>query len=252
MGDKTSSRAEAQRARILEQLRRVEAEIAARAARPGLPARVQALKAYQQRRFERSYADLLAVPRYAAAAQFFLDELYGPADFSRRDAQFARVVPALVRLFPAEVVDTVAQLAELHGLSEQLDSAMGAQLLDRPRFDAADYARAWQAAATPAQRERQIELLLSVGLALDALTRKPLLRQALRMMRGPATAAGLAELQRFLESGFDTFKAMGGAADFLDTVAWRERALAAALFSPQAPQRVADCPAGDSVLGQLP
>ena len=32
--------------------------------------------------------------RYAGAARFFLDELYGPGDFSQRDAQFARVVPA--------------------------------------------------------------------------------------------------------------------------------------------------------------
>ena len=46
-----------------------------------------------------------------------LDELYGPQDFSDRDAQFARVVPALVRLFPQELVETVAVLARLHALS---------------------------------------------------------------------------------------------------------------------------------------
>ena len=39
----------------------------------------------------------------------------------------------------------------------------------------------------------------------------PLLRNALRLMRGPARAAGLAELQHTLESGFDIFKAMKGA-----------------------------------------
>ena len=61
------------------------------------------------------------------AARFFLDDLYGPRDFSERDAQFARIVPALVRLFPHEIVGTVQALAALHALSERLDSAMAAR-----------------------------------------------------------------------------------------------------------------------------
>ncbi len=58
------------------------------------------------------------------AARFFLDDLYGPEDFTRRDEQFARVVPGLVRLFPQEIVGTVISLGELHALSEQFDTAM--------------------------------------------------------------------------------------------------------------------------------
>lgn len=235
---------------ILQHLQGVERERQRRLADPVLGARVQALKRYQQQRFARSYADLLASPRYAAAARFFLEELYGPGDFSSRDAQFARVVPALVRLFPDQVVQTVARLAELHALSEGLDSAMALALRAEP-WSAASYVQAWQAVGQPAQRQQQIELTLAVGLALDELTHKPLLRQALRMMRGPATAAGLADLQHFLETGFDTFKAMKGARDFLDTVRQREQNLAAALFAATVPTETA-CPAGDDRLGQLP
>jgi len=73
--------------------------------------------------------------------------------------------------------------------------------------------------------------MLDVGQALDALTRKPLLRHSLRLMRGPAMAAGLSALQRFLETGFDTFRAMRGAEGLLDTIARRERSLAAELFA---------------------
>jgi hypothetical protein len=79
-------------------------------------------------------------------------------------------------------------------------------------------------------RERQIALMLAVGSALDRYTRNPLLRHSLRLMRGPAHAMGLGTLQEFLESGFDTFRDMRGAAFFLDTVATRERDLAARLF----------------------
>ena len=55
----------------------------------------------------------------------------------------------------------------------------------------------------------------------------------LRMMRAPATAAGLGSLQRFLETGFDTFAAMArgdGARRFLATIGQREKALIENLF----------------------
>jgi hypothetical protein len=84
--------------------------------------------------------------------------------------------------------------------------------------------------AGPPERERQIALMLLVGTALEGYTRNPLLRHSLRLMRGPAQAAGLGALQSFLERGFDTFRAMRGASEFLGVVSSRERTLAASLF----------------------
>jgi hypothetical protein len=229
---------------ILLDLAIVDGERQRRRADPVLGASVAALKFYQQERFRRTYADLLASAEYATAARFFLDELYGPRDFSDRDAQFARVVPAMVRLFGEDIVDTVAALAALHALSEQLDSR--AAVLLAPPIDAQAYGSAWRGAGTPPERERQIALTLRVGNDLERLTRKPLLRQSLRLMRGPAAAAGLGALQRFLESGFETFRAMRHPGHFLGCIASRERALADALFAP-----TGDAGA-TAVLGQLP
>ncbi|MBE0549038.1 MAG: hypothetical protein IH627_15595 [Rubrivivax sp.] len=215
---------------ILHSLQEVAAERARRQADPGLAARVREVKHYQHQRFQRTYADLLASARYARSAQFFLDDLYGPEDFTQRDEQFARVVPGLVRMFPRELVGTVTALGELHALSEQFDTAMGA-VIDSAALGDAEYAAAWRTVGRPADRERQIALMLAVGSALDRYTRNPLLRTSLRIMRGPAAAAGLGALQGFLERGFDTFREMRGASEFLDTVAARERELAARLFS---------------------
>ncbi len=225
---------------LLAPLRQVDAERERRAAEPELAARVQALKSYQQRRFAHTYADLLATPRYAAATRFFLHELYGPGDYRQRDAQFARVIPTLTRLFPAEVVDTVAKLAQLHALSERLDTRMG-EHLPSPEVTAREYAIAWRACGEPVARQQQIDLTMAVGESLDRLTRKPLLRQSLKLMRGPAQMAGLGALQTFLESGFDTFREMRGAGEFLSTVRHRESTLADDLFQ-----------ANPLVLGQLP
>jgi len=234
---------------ILQHLSAVESERLRRVGNPSLQARVTAVKTYQQQRFAHTYADLLASPRYRDVARFFLDELYGPKDFAERDAQFARVVPALTRLFPSDVLSTVESLAALHALSESLDSAMG-DAVAGTALTAADYLAAWQACGRRADRERQVALTVKIGESLDQLTRRLLLRQSLRMMRVPARAAGLSSLQSFLESGFDTFHAMRGAAEFLKTVRSREMALMQALFASEA---VADgTPARAAALGELP
>lgn len=214
---------------IVGHLQTVTGERERRAADPALGRFVAAVKTYQHQRFAHTYADLMAQPRYAAATRFFLDDLYGAADYSERDRQFMRIVPAMVRLFPSDIVSTVRHLGALHALSEKLDSLMGAALATVD-ITGVRYTTAW-CTSSAAEREHQISLMLRVGSDLDRYTRKPLLRQSLRLMRGPANAAGLGDLQRFLELGFDTFREMRGAEEFLATIGQRERALAAALFS---------------------
>lgn len=217
---------------ILDRLAVVSAERRRRAQDPALLERVVAVKSYQHRRFSQTYADLLGNPRFGPAARFFLEDLYGPGDFTARDEQFVRVVPGLVRLFPHELILTVIALGDLHALSETLDTRMGTHLPDA-HVGQESYHLAWKLSSTPAERERQIVLMLAVGTALDRYTRSALLRHSLRLMRGPARAAGLGSLQSFLETGFDTFKAMRGASDFLGTIATRERQLASTLFSAE-------------------
>ena len=240
--------------RILAHLQTVVSLRAGRQADPQLGEQVRWLKDYQARRFERTYADLLATPRYRAATRFFLDELYGPQEFADRDAQFARVVPGMSRFFPHAVSETVAELGELHALSESLDDAAARHLIRiglAGPVNAAAYVQAWQAAGQADVRERQIALTLAIGRALDGFTRSRLLRSSLRLMRGPAHAAGLAALQGFLEAGFDAFGGMQGTDDFLRWVGERERALAAALFASDALLRLrSDGPPGP--LDQLP
>jgi hypothetical protein len=214
---------------ILAFLEEVQRERERRAGDAVLAAQVEAIKHWQQERLRRTYADLQVTDRYRAATTFFMDELYGTSDFGPRDAQFARVVPAIVRLFPTEVAQTMVTLSELHALSERFDSQMGAAA-GTPEITEAVYARTWRAVGQPAQRERQIALLLDVGNALDRHTRSRVLRTSLHMMRRPARAAGLSALQAFLEAGFDAFGAMGGAEEFLGCIAERERRLAAELF----------------------
>lgn len=201
---------------------------------PDIGQSVVRLKRFQAARFAGTYADLLASRDYAPAARFFLEELYGDRDYAERDAQFARIAPAVEKLFPRDVGETAAALARLHALTESLDHGMARILSPADADDAAAYVRAWKETGRREDRQSQLEAVLAIGTEMVRITRLPGLRMMLRMMRGPASAAGLSSLQRFLESGFDTFSAMakqrGGAERFLETIKGREQALMDLLF----------------------
>ena len=201
-----------------------------------------AIKRFQAQRFQATYSDLLQSPRYETAARFFLQELYSDKDYAERDQQFARVAGTIAKLFPQSVLNTAAALAEVHALTEQLDDAMARAYLDvRPgnqsdysQIDIASYISCWRQVADPSARRHQLEVVLALGRSLDSLTRKPGLRMLLKMMRGPASAAGLSSLQKFLESGFDAFQAMRGTDVFLKLIAERETNWIQQLFEEDA------------------
>lgn len=195
---------------------------------PALARRVLAIKQYQHARFARDYEAMLHNPRYRRAIQFFLRELYGPVDFAARDAEFARIVPMLSRILPAGLMQAVAQLAELHALTETLDHQM-ARAHSPLVVDEPSYRAAWRSIDRPAERECQLDLLISIGTSLDRHARAPWLSAALRLMKGPARAAGFGRLQLFLESGLSSFASMAGADDFLATIATNERRVIASL-----------------------
>ena len=53
----------------------------------------------------------------------------------------------------------------------------------------------------------------------------------LKLMRRPAKLLGMEDLQTFLERGFEAFRHMGGADEFLATIAGRETQILNRLFS---------------------
>ena len=205
------------------------------AAQPALEIAVSDIKRFQALRFASTYADLLAGGPYQAATRFFLDELYGETNYAERDEQFSRIAGAIQRLLPRQAAQTAVSLAQLHALSEQLDHAMGnAWLSGRENDQTLRYVHCWRAVGSAASRRTQLQMVLEIGAELIRLTRTPGLRIMLKIMRGPAHAAGLGALQHFLEAGFDTFanleKKKLGAQQFLRLIQERETRLIEQLF----------------------
>lgn len=203
------------------------------AADPALRLWTQAVKHWQARRLAGTHADLLADPGTAAAARYFLDDLYGAKDFSRRDTELMRLVPTMSRLLPERALATIADAVELDALSERFDESM-ARLLRRVSegdIGEADYARAFRQASSQAQREHQLDLVMRIGRSLEGLVRHPLIGRLLAAMQGPARLAGLQEMHDFLARGFGAFKGMPSTSVFLSRIDRRERAIMVRIFA---------------------
>lgn len=207
---------------------------------PEAACRRRLLREWQAARLSRSYRDLLDSERFGKAARFFLTDLYGPKDFSSRDEEVERIMPMMLAILPLSALQTLSLAIEVDALTEELDAAMVAELDRTHGFDTSKpddgvseiaYASAYRKVGRQLDRELQIELIRTTGNALDRLARKPLLTTMLKLMRGPAHLAGLGDLQEFLESGFDAFRHMGDAREFLDVIETRERRILENLFA---------------------
>ncbi len=198
-------------------------------ASPETTARLGELRAWQAERLAKTYADLRQDSRCKAAVDFFLTDLYGPQDFTRRDDDFARAWGRLKRGLPDAALEVLARALELQVLSAELDQAMVARLASGP-LTGSSYANAYRAVGRADARQRQIELAMSIGTDLARLVTFPLIGLALRVAHAPAHLAGFGALQDFLERGYAAFRKMGDAGVLLEAIRVRETTLMRRLF----------------------
>jgi hypothetical protein len=162
--------------------------------------------------------------------EFFLNDLYGPHDFTQRDQDVTRAWSSLKRTLPARAAGILARAIELDVLTTELDHAMAAQLPAGPLTNAG-YASAYRAMNRAESRRRQIVLTIGIGEDLDRIVRHAWIGVALKAAHLAAHAAGLGALQDFLERGYTAFRRVRGAERLLTAIRERETELMNALFS---------------------
>ena len=200
-----------------------------------LPPPLALLRRWQAARLAQTHADLLTNPRFAPACRFFLNDIYAPRDFSRRDHDIEHLYQTLEGIMPPRMRQVLEEVVELNALTTTLDAALVTVLMNElgitDTLTAADYTRAYRLCDNFAVRTRQIDLLIAVGYGVDRLVRFPFIRTALRLAHTPAHLAGWGDVQDFFEGGFAAFKQMKGAADFLGIVEERERQFLDEIFA---------------------
>lgn len=192
-----------------------------------------ALQHWQQSRLARSFEDFYREPGYRPAMVFFLTDIYGGLDFRKRDQDMSRVMPVMVRFLPDRALNTMSEAFELQAISLEFDMAMAAWMEARGirSLDMRQYGEVYRACGDRPGRERQILLIRKLGYDLDNLVQKSFVNYLVRLLRGPAHAAGFGELQEFLEGGLESFRALEDIEYFVETIYEREWAAMQRLFA---------------------
>jgi hypothetical protein len=221
-------------ARCLQEMLARNHDIAQRIDARGFPlAAFESLQSWQRKRIGRSYADLVQLEGFGPAVHFFLTELYGGLDFRERDQDIGKVMPVMIRFLPDRALQTMAEAFELQAISLEFDMAMAAAMVQRGTrgLDMAEYCEIYRSANDRGGRERQITLIRKLGYDLDQVVRWPLVNYLVRLLRGPAHAAGFGRLQEFLEQGLASFRALDDTGLFVETIYEREWSGMASIFA---------------------
>jgi hypothetical protein len=195
------------------------------------------LKTWQSQRLARTYADLLASPRYRLAILFFLEDIYAPRDFSQRDHDVMEMHAFMRRFVPESLLRPLTNTIQLYDQTNQLDQRLLDVLVHEvgvtDSLNEAQYAEAYRRCDNYVERVKQIEAIYQIGCQLEDVTRLPLTGTALRVASVPARRAGWTELADFMERGYRAFKHMHGARSFLDTIRKRERRILDQIYAAE-------------------
>ena len=206
-----------------------------RAEHAGTAEMLKELRRWRAVRMQATYADLCQSPRYRPAAGFLINDLFGTDKLGVRAAQLQKAESAMVKVMPGALLGLTAKAVHLTALTVELDVILAEQLKKQGAGTAeltGDLvSEALRLCDNFHQYQQQISLVESVGGEIDTAVNKPFVAMALRMCRKPAHLMGLADLQDFLERGFEAFKKMRGADEFLAIFKDRETAILNNVFT---------------------
>ncbi|WP_395342434.1 FFLEELY motif protein [Ningiella sp. W23] len=191
---------------------------------------IRALQAWQTKRLLSSHEDLWQSKRFKPAMQFFIDEIYGPKDFSQRDLELSKAAPKIAKVLPDKGLEALENALRLNSLSLELDVAM-VEALGNEKLSRDSYFACYRQCNNQAAREEQIHLVESLGLGLAQVVKIRGVSTILMLARRPAKLAGLSSLHEVIENGFKSFKNIGEVHDFIDPIITREKALMHSLFT---------------------
>jgi hypothetical protein len=189
-----------------------------------------ALQSWQCKRLIATYKTFLSNKKFNSAMTFFIDELYGPKDFSQRDDDIARIVPKMSKILPEKALRSLEKAIHLNSLSLELDYTLITQLKGNSCIDSQRYADAYRNSNNLMEREQQIDFIAALGNDLAEVTNIIGISMLLKMSRKPAQLAGFLSLHEFLENGFNAFKKIGKVEDFINPIVEIERDIMHKLF----------------------
>ena len=205
---------------------------------PALAAQLIAVQTWQKARMQHTHRVLFAKPQHQLMAAYFLNRLYGGADFVVLAGQFERVLlkaHKIEKFAPASAVHTGTLGIELAVLAIELDEQL-AKLLQQQHIveiDDAVMLQAYLDADQADQRNHQMAVLNELGLKLDKYVRSLMIQTAFKLAKNTAYKHDFAPVYDFTAEGFAAMKSLDSAAGFIKTFTQAECAIIQRVHSQQ-------------------
>ncbi|MBN24107.1 MAG: hypothetical protein CL578_03540 [Alteromonadaceae bacterium] len=211
---------------------------------------VQGVQRWQTLRMQATHEGHINDPRTAPALAFFVEQIYGPQDFSQRDADIQRVVPKMHKYMPSQALRSLESALRLHALSYELDYALALALKSMAQvadtlcaktsivINSQTYAAAYCKDNNANLRQEQISLLIELGENLSQAVAIKGVAMMLSLSKHPARMKGLQALHLFLHDGYKAFKKIPNSQRFMDDIVSKEARLVAILFNKQFSEQV--------------
>lgn len=200
---------------------------------------IRAVQAWQCKRLMTSHQDMYKQTKFKPAVTFFVNELYGPKDFSQRDKDIARVAPKMAKLLPESALQSLVSALHLNELSFELDFDLAKKLknqgINRDDINRNTYLDAYRACDNRATRQQQINFIEVLGKDLAEVVKMRGISALLLLSRKPAKLAGVQSLHEFIETGFKAFKNLGNVDDFILPIVRFEQDLMKQMFDVSQP-----------------
>lgn len=197
---------------------------------PILKQRLNEAQAWLKNRIQDTHHLLFNEPKHQLMAQYFINRLYGGAEFDDLAVQIERLLKyahKAEKIIPENAIKTGLKSVGLAVLAMQLDEQVAKQLLkdypvDQPIDD--EMMRLTLIKVDQAEaRQQQLNMLDDLGTSLDKYMRSFIMHTAFKMCKGTARKYKFELMYDFIGEGFLAMKPMKSAANFIARFTEKER-----------------------------
>ncbi|AMW79995.1 hypothetical protein AMD27_14520 [Acinetobacter sp. TGL-Y2] len=197
---------------------------------PILKQRLNEAQAWLKNRIQDTHHLLFNEPKHQLMAQYFINRLYGGAEFDDLAVQIERLLKyahKAEKIIPENAIKTGLKSVGLAVLAMQLDEQVAKQLLkdypvDQPIDD--EMMRLTLIKVDQAEaRQQQLNMLDDLGTSLDKYMRSFIMHTAFKMCKGTASKYKFELMYDFIGEGFLAMKPMKSAANFIARFTEKER-----------------------------
>lgn len=197
---------------------------------PILKQRLHEAQIWLKNRIQNTHQDLFNEPKHQLMAHYFINRLYGGAEFDDLAIQIERLLKyahKAEKIIPENAIKTGLKSVGLAVLAMQLDEQVAKQLLkDYPvdqRIDDEMMRLTLIKVDQAEARKQQLNMLDDLGASLDKYMRSFIMHTAFKMCKGTASKYKFDLMYDFIGEGFLAMKPMKSAASFIARFTEKER-----------------------------